>query len=91
MVQRRARAGVVLFPGQLWPRFLAPAHHQPLSVGATVGALGVEVPQIQFLDAVLVGYWRAWRLVRQWIHGLRQFLGACGRFFTFRCEGLLGS
>ena len=61
------------------------------SVGATVGASGVEVPQIQFLDAVMVGCWRAWRLVRQWIHGLRQFLGACGRFFTFRCEGLLGS
>ena len=66
--------------GQLWPRFLAPAHHGPLSLGATVGAFAVEVPQIQFLDNELVGRWWAWRLVRQWIHGLRQLLGAFGRF-----------
>ena len=44
-------------PEQAWcPRFLAPAHHGPLSVGATVGALTVEVPQIQFFDDA-GGFW----------------------------------
>ena len=68
------------FRGQLWPRFLAPAHHGPVEVRATVGALAVEAPQIQFLDDEMEGCWWAWYLVRQWIHGLRQLLGAFGWF-----------
>ena len=36
----------------------------------------VEVPQIQLLDDGTVEYRWAWCLVRQWIHGLRQLLGA---------------
>ena len=36
------------------PLFLAPAHHGPLPVGATVGTLAVEVPQIQFFDDEVV-------------------------------------
>ena len=38
----------------------------------------VEVPQIQLLDDGMVGYRWAWCLVGQWIHGLRQLLGAFG-------------
>ena len=32
-----------------------------------------------------------WCLVRQWIHGLRQLLGACAVLFSFLREGELGS
>ena len=39
----------------------------------------VEVPQSQLLDDGMVGYRWAWCLVRLWIHGLRQLLGAFGR------------
>ena len=38
----------------------------------------VEVPQSQLLDDGMVGYRWAWCLVRLWIHGLRQLLGAFG-------------
>ena len=45
-----------------------------------MGVVAVEVPQIQFLDDEMVGYCWAWYLVRQWIRGLRQLLGAFGWF-----------
>ena len=53
-----------------------PGHALP----PALGVVAVEVPQIQFLDDEMVGYWRAGYLVRQWIHGLRQLQGAFGRF-----------
>ena len=47
----------------------------------------VDVPQIQFLDGGMVGIFWAWFLVRQWIHGPRQFLGAFGWFlFSMHLE-----
>ena len=49
-----------------------------------LGGVAVEVPQIQFVDDDMVGYCWAWCLVRQWIHGLRQVLGAFGRFSLWR-------
>ena len=76
----------------LAPRFLAPAHHGSLPVGATVGVVAVEVPQIQFLDDEMVGYWRAWfpvSTVDTWS------ASAPGCFRTvspyFLCEGMLRS
>ena len=52
--------------------------HAALPVGPALGVVAVEVTQIQFLDDEMVGYWWAWYLVRQWIHGLLQLLGAFG-------------
>ena len=54
--------------------------HAALPAASALGVVAVEVPQIQFLDDGVVGYWWAWYLVRQWIHGLRQLLGAFGWF-----------
>ena len=55
MVRQRARAGVVPLRGPSGQVFLAPAHHGPLPMGATVGAQAVKVPQIQFFDDKVAG------------------------------------
>ena len=49
--------------------------HAALPEAPALGVVAVEVPQIQFPDDEMVGYWWPWYLVRQWIHGLRQLLG----------------
>ena len=54
--------------------------HPALPVASILGVVAVEVPQIQFLDDEMVGCWWAWYLARQWIHSLRQLLGAFGWF-----------
>ena len=60
---------------------LAELGHAALPVAPVLGVVAVEVPQIQFINDEMVEYWCACCLVRQWIHGLCQLLGACGWFF----------
>ena len=68
--------------GSGWTRCMAhTGRNAVLPVAPALGVVFVEVAQIQFLDDEMVGYLWACCLVRQWMHGLRQLLGACGWFF----------
>ena len=46
---------MVPLDGQSGQVVLAPAHHGPLPMGATVGKQAEKVPQIQFFDVKVVG------------------------------------
>ena len=65
VVRRRARAGVVPLRGPSGQVLLAPAHHGPLPMGATVGAQAVKVPQIQFFDDKVAGSSSSWTRSRR--------------------------